>query len=119
MIGRIQRKKIQAHLEATVSQNSAEVICPLCNRTVPPSQQDARHLVPKSHGGVETILLHRICHRQVHALFKEFELARHYNTTEALKAQTEMARFIEWVQTKPDSFYEKTKKSQRLQHKST
>jgi hypothetical protein len=28
-----------------------------------------------------------------------------------------MARFIQWVQTKPDAFFEKSRKSQRLQNR--
>ena len=35
-------------------------------------------------------MLHRICHRQIHALFSETELARQYNTAEALLAHPEV-----------------------------
>ena len=90
------------------------MVCPLCDRPVPPSQQDAHHLVPKSHGGMQTVVLHRICHRQIHALLTETELARAYGTVEALKQHHELGRFIQWVKTKPDSFFEKCRKSQRL-----
>jgi hypothetical protein len=31
-----------------------------------------------------------------------------------LQQPEEMARFIQWVQTKPDAFFEKSRKSQRL-----
>ena len=114
MTGRIRKKLIQAQLEALPAPRTDAVLCPLCDRPVPPSQQDAHHLVPKSHGGVQTVVLHRICHRQIHALFTETELARTYTTVEALKQPEEMARFIRWVQTKPDAFFEKSRKSQRL-----
>jgi hypothetical protein len=112
--GRIRKKLIQAQLEALPAPRTDAVLCPLCERPIPPSQQDAHHLVPKSHGGVQTVVLHRICHRQIHALFTETELARTYATVEALKQPEEMARFIRWVQTKPDAFFEKSRKSQRL-----
>jgi hypothetical protein len=62
------------------------VICPLCDREIPPAQRDAHHLVPKSKGGRRTQFLHRVCHRQVHALLTETELARQYATVEALLA---------------------------------
>ena len=50
-----------------------DLICPLCERKIPPSQRDAHHLVPKSKGGRHTEYLHRICHRQIHALYTETE----------------------------------------------
>ncbi len=114
MTGRIRKKLIQAQLEALPVPRSAETVCPLCERPIPPSQQDAHHLVPKSHGGTQTVVLHRICHRQIHALFTETELARQYTTVDSLRQSEEMSRFIRWVQTKPDVFFEKSRKSQRL-----
>lgn len=92
----------------------ADPICPLCGRTIPPSQRDAHHLVPKSKGGRHTAYLHRICHRQIHALLTETELARQFNTVEALLAHPEIALFVAWVKNKPDDFMERTRKSQRL-----
>ena len=112
--GRIRKKLIQAQLESLPAPRGVDALCPLCERAIPPSQQDAHHLVPKSHGGAQTAVLHRICHRQIHALFTETELARTYATVDALKQPEEMARFIRWVQTKPDAFFEKSRKSQRL-----
>ena len=55
------------------------------------SQRDAHHLVPKSRGGRVTEALHRICHRQIHALLTETELARDYATVEALMAHPQIA----------------------------
>jgi hypothetical protein len=55
----------------------------LCDRVIPPAQRDAHHLVPKSKGGRQTEFLHRVCHRQVHALLTETELARQYASVEA------------------------------------
>ncbi len=91
-----------------------DLICPLCDRKIPPSQRDAHHLVPKSKGGRETEYLHRICHRQIHALFTEAELARQFNSVDALLTHPYMAHFVVWVKTKPDDFMERTRKSQRL-----
>ena len=56
MTGRIRKKLIQAQLEALPAPRTDAVICPLCERPIPPSQQDAHHLVPKSHGGVLTVV---------------------------------------------------------------
>ena len=79
-------------------------ICQLCYRPIPPALREAHHLIPKSRGGTTTVPMHRVCHKQIHALFTETELARHYPTSEALRAHPEMARFIHWVQDKPSDF---------------
>ena len=93
------------------------VICPLCERAIPPAQRDAHHLVPKSKGGRRTEFLHRVCHRQIHALLTEVELARHYATVEALRAHPEIGSFVAWVKTKPDDFFVATRKSARLRRR--
>lgn len=91
-----------------------DLICPLCDRVIPPSQRDAHHLVPKSKGGRQTEYMHRICHRQIHALFTETELAKQLNSVEALLAHPGIQRFVAWVKTKPEDLMERTRKSQRL-----
>ena len=112
MIGKIRQKLISQELPAM--QKSEEIICPICDRPIPASQKDAHHLVPKSKGGKATEYLHRICHRQIHALFTETELAQQYHHAQILREHPEMKKFIRWVATKPDAFYEKTRKSSRL-----
>lgn len=115
MIGAIKRKKISL----TSFQGKAVIdhICPLCLRPIPESQKDAHHLIPKSKGGKATEYLHRICHRQIHALLTETELANHFNHIEALTSHPEISKFIRWVKTKPNDFYERTRKSTRLKSK--
>jgi len=90
------------------------VVCPLCEREIPSKQRDAHHLVPKSKGGRQTEYLHRICHRQVHALFTESELAIQYSTVETLLAHREIQRFVSWVKTKPAEFFAPALKSMRV-----
>ena len=90
------------------------LICPLCERAIPQAQRDAHHLVPKCKGGRRTEYLHRVCHRQIHALLTETELARQYDTVEALLAHPELSAFVAWVRTKPDDFFVPTRKSKRL-----
>ena len=114
MTGRIKKKYILAELSNSPDQQPAVLICPLCDRAIPKSQRDEHHLIPKSHGGRHTAVLHRICHRQIHAIFTETELARQYNTVEQLRLQAEMISFIEWVRLKPDDFFERARKSRRL-----
>jgi len=107
-MGRINRLLMASRVIPLPQQS--EPLCPLCGRAIPASQRDAHHLVPKSKGGRDTLYLHRICHRQVHALLSETELARTYNTAEALLTHPEVARFVDWVKTKPDDFMERTRK---------
>jgi hypothetical protein len=109
-MGRIRRLLQQERIPVA----PVDLVCPLCERRIPQSQRDAHHLVPKSKGGRQTEYLHRICHRQIHALFTETELARQFNSVEALLAHSDIALFIAWVKTKPDDFMERTRKSQRL-----
>lgn len=90
------------------------VICPLCERDIPTAQRDLHHLVPKSKGGRQTEALHRICHRQIHALLTESELARQYASVEALLQHPELQAFVAWVKTKPDDFFVSTRKSARV-----
>jgi hypothetical protein len=119
MPGRIKRRLAEAAAATAATARTVQglpdtVVCPLCDRAIPPDQRDAHHLVPKSRGGVHTAWLHRICHRQVHALFTETELARSYPHAEALRAHPDMARFLDWVRRKPDGFFERTRKSRRV-----
>lgn len=122
MPGRINRKRREAALSqlppprTALGAQAAALwpVCPLCERPIPPSQQDAHHLVPKSRGGVHTVLLHRVCHRQIHALLTETELARHYSDIAALLEHPELSRFVRWVRTKPADFFERSRKSRRI-----
>lgn len=101
MGGRVKRKQIAEHVAAVGAWQTVASVCPLCDREIPPAQQDAHHLIPKSQGGVDTVILHRLCHRQIHALLTETQLARHYSTIDALKRHPELAKFIAWIRSKP------------------
>jgi hypothetical protein len=58
-------------------------------------------------------MLHRACHKQIHALFTETELAKLYPTVQALKAHPEMERFINWVKQKPNDMNPATRRSKK------
>lgn len=119
MLGKVRRKQLSRLAEAgALSARSPSVlICPVCEREIPDAEKDAHHLVPKSKGGRATEYLHRICHRQIHALFTETELARELNTAEALRAHPLMQTFIDWVATKPPGFYQRVSKSDRVRRR--
>jgi hypothetical protein len=111
MIGKIRKKFLPPVFSEIISD---PVICPICGRSIPESQKDAHHLIPKSKGGKSFEYLHRICHKQIHALFKENELAKVLNTAESLRNHSDMQTFINWVKNKPDDFYERAAKSSRI-----
>ena len=115
MGGHIRRKLLSERLQG-LSVTSL-LICPLCERHIPDAKKDAHHLIPKSKCGKQTQFLHRICHRQIHALLTETELARQYSTVEALLAHQEIELFVKWVKRKPNDFFEVSRKSRRLKSK--
>ena len=111
MLGKIKRQEL---LNRPVALEKPDAVCPLCQRGIPKSQMQAHHWIPKSKGGSETAFLHAICHRQLHALFTENELAQTFNTPESLRADERFAKFVTWVQGKAIDFKPSTRKSNRL-----
>ncbi|MBY5971844.1 HNH endonuclease [Ferrimonas balearica] len=86
-------------------------LCPLCLRPIPPhAKQSLHHLIPRLKGGKggPTVLLHQICHNEIHATLTEAELARDYHTAEALRGHPRLAKFAAWVVKRPPDFHSKT-----------
>ena len=78
-------------------------ICELCERTV--DHLTVHHLFPKSQGRragrkvqeLPTVRVCRACHRQLHALFSNKELARELDSIEKLKVHPAMQKFLAWI----------------------
>ncbi len=88
--------------------------CVLCNRPIPKDARSSKHhLVPKLKGGTHmgTVRLHQVCHSAIHARYTEAEIARRLADPAALRDDPELARFIAWVQTKPNGFHAPTRRS--------
>ncbi len=85
------------------------VPCFLCGRPLG-SRVQRHHPVPKSRGGRETVPVHPICHRAIHATLTNKELERGYATAEALRAHPEIAKFVEWVSGKEPDFHAPTRR---------
>ena len=95
--------------------------CALCRRVIPPDVAQSRHhLIPRLKGGKggETVLLHQICHNQIHLELSEAELARGYHTIDALRAHPGLAKFIRWIAKRPPDFYAVTKGARRRKGRS-
>ena len=85
-------------------------ICPICLRPIPADvPQSLHHLVPKLRGGKSgpTVLLHHICHKEIHATLTESELARDWNTADKLRSHPRIAKFAAWVAKRPPDFMSK------------
>jgi hypothetical protein len=84
-------------------------ICPLCDRPIPPGGGSLNHLVPRLKGGRggPTVLLHQLCHREIHATLTEGELARSFASIDALRAHPRLAAFVAWVARRPPGFRSK------------
>lgn len=82
-----------------------EKLCPVCQRPLIEGPScEAHHLVPKSRKGTQTVLLHAVCHRMIHKVFSESELAAFQGDLSPICANAEMQRFIKWVKKKPPEF---------------
>ena len=82
-------------------------ICLLCLRSIPANvAQSKDHLIPKLKGGKtgETVLLHYICHKEIHASLTEAELARDYHSIDSLRQHPRIAKFINWIKKRPANF---------------
>lgn len=79
--------------------------CPLCRRDLVPGPSiDKHHLIPKSLGGKEVVVIHKICHQKIHSLFSERELLKIYNSIEKLRSHDDVQKFIQWVQKKAPEY---------------
>jgi 5-methylcytosine-specific restriction endonuclease McrA len=81
--------------------------CALCGRRLG-HKIEWHHVVPKSQGGRETVALHPICHRAIHANISNKTLARLYPTLETLRARDDVAEFLRWIANKPPDFHAPT-----------
>jgi hypothetical protein len=89
-------------------------VCALCGRPIPADvPKSLHHLVPKLKGGKggPTVLLHHLCHKEIHATLSEAELARDFASPEALRAHPRLARFVEWVRRRPPQFLSRVPKT--------
>lgn len=82
--------------------------CELCGRRVPAHLITLHHLTPKEKGGKaeHRIPLCRPCHKQIHAMFHNNDLARVYASIESLRRAPELQPFIRWIRKqKPDRVF--------------
>lgn len=107
MGGRVQRKTALARLQQDAAPPEVET-CALCGRPLG-RRIEWHHIVPKSEGGRDTVPVHPICHRAIHATVSNAELARLYPTFEQLREHEDIRRFVTWIADKPPDFHAPTR----------
>lgn len=111
MAGRVRRKAGLAAAEAFADRASeGSPPCALCARPLG-ARVEWHHVVPKSQGGRDTVPVHPICHRIIHASVSNADLARQYPTLGQLRERDDIARFVRWVADKPPDFNAPTRRA--------
>lgn len=113
MGGRVKRKMGLAEAEALIARAEPILACALCDRPLG-SRIEWHHPLPKSQGGTETVPVHPICHRNIHASVSNKELAALYADTAALRDRDDIGRFLRWIGDKPPDFDAPTRRRNRL-----
>ena len=94
-----------------------EIRCPICRHFYPIKEVTGHHLIPKAKGGARKKKAPTCtpCHKQIHAIFDNKELARDYNTIEKLlKARVnEWQKWIKWSRKRKPDDRVKTRQARR------
>lgn len=109
MSGRVKRKQALQEAAARAAEQAASPNCALCLRPLG-ARTERHHRVPKSQGGTETVPLHPICHRAIHAHVSNHQLASVFADLDALRAREDIARFLRWIANKPADFHAPTRR---------
>ncbi|MBQ1770309.1 MAG: HNH endonuclease [Turicibacter sp.] len=75
--------------------------CELCERSE--IKLTKHHIIPKEEGGTEKdiVMICSDCHRQIHALYSNQELALRLFSIEALKNDEKLKKFIRFIKKQP------------------
>ncbi len=87
--------------------------CKLCERKE--IELTVHHLIPKEEGGafLKTALLCKACHKQIHTLYSNKEIALRLYSIPLLKDDEEMKGYLKWIKKQPSSKTVRTKKKRR------
>ncbi|MDB5297746.1 MAG: hypothetical protein JWO31_3729 [Phycisphaerales bacterium] len=79
--------------------DSAWQTCTLCERQVPPGMVTLHHLTPKQKGGKaeDRTPVCRPCHKQIHAVFGNADLARSFASVRLLRDAPQLRSFLNWI----------------------
>ena len=108
--GRVRRRRAEAALAAGHQVAAAAAACALCDRPLG-RRVEWHHAVPKSEGGRDTVPVHPICHRAIHAAIGNHALALTGGDMALLRAEPTLARFVAWIADKPADFHAPTRRA--------
>ncbi|WP_026690969.1 HNH endonuclease [Alteribacter aurantiacus] len=85
--------------------------CELCKREG--VRLTEHHLIPREEGGahLDTAMLCQPCHKQIHNLYTNQELAIRLDTIERLQDDEKIKKFLKWIKKQPATRAVKMKKS--------
>lgn len=85
--------------------------CELCEREG--VEITEHHLIPREEGGGKLAKANLCipCHKQIHALYTNKELALRLNTIQDLKRDEKISKFIRWIRKQPSTTIIRTKRS--------
>lgn len=88
-----------------------EEVCELCGRAGVVTTE--HHLIPREEGGKNgpVAMLCIPCHKQIHALYTNRELAVRLYTIEKLRSDEKVNRYLGWIQRQPSASSVKIKNS--------
>ena len=91
--------------------------CELCERE--DVDTTVHHLLPKEMGGTFEPTAHLCipCHKQIHALYTNEEIAVRLTTIPKLKEDPQLLRFLKWIRKQPGTKIMKIKKSNERKRK--
>lgn len=93
---------------ADMACDAAESECWLCLRALG-ARVEWHHPLPRAKGGRQTVPLHPICHRAIHAHFTNGQLARIGFERNVLTSHGALAAFLRWIANKPPDFHAPTR----------
>lgn len=93
-------------------------VCELCGRTGIPKITE-HHLTPKQYGGknAATAWLCEVCHKQIHALYTNRELAIRLNTIEKLLLDDKINKYLKYIRKQSPTKKVSIKKSREVRTK--
>lgn len=104
----MKRRAAEARLETLGPIDRPPEPCALCGRPLG-RLTEWHHAVPKSQGGRETVPVHPICHRAIHARFSNAELAAQGGDLDWVRDG--LAPFLRFVAGKPPDFHAPTRRA--------
>lgn len=90
-------------MDSNLPSGPETIQCALCRRQIPAYLITLHHLTPRQKGGKpeHRTPLCKPCHKQLHALFSNTELARIYPTLQSLLAAPQIRSFLKWIRKQP------------------